>query len=203
MLKLFQVCFYTGVLYTVISFVLGNLLDFAGAGGDVDVDMDIDVGSGIDLDGGSDIHGVGHGDMPGAIISPLKPVTIAAFVTVFGGAGMIFVRNGYSALIALAAAACLGFVVSYLLFRIIIVPLTRAQSTSAIPQAELVGSLAYATLAMKDKKFGKIHYSVEGNTYSAPAKSIDGKMIANGVPVVIIEINKNTFYVKEVKGGSM
>lgn len=197
MLKLFQVCFYTGVLYTVISFVLGNLLDFAGVDGDVDFDMDVDVdiGSGIDLEGGSDIQG--------ATVSPLKPVTIAAFVTVFGGVGMIFIKNGYSALIALTAAACLGLTVSYLLYRLIIVPLTRAQNTSAVPQAELVGSLAYAALSMKDKEFGKIHYSAGGNTYSAPAKSIDGKMIAKGVPVVIIDINKNIFYVKEVKGGSM
>ena len=205
MLKLFQVCFYTGVLYTVISFVLGNLLDFAGVGGDVDVDMDIDVdvdigaGSSMDLEGGN----VGHGDIPGAAISPLKPVTIAAFITTFGGTGMIFIKSGYNALIALAAAASIGLAVSYLLYRLIIVPLTRAQSTSAVPQAELVGSLAYATLAMKNKDFGKIHYSVGGNTYSAPAKSIDGKVIAIGVPVVIIDINKNTVYVKEVKGGLM
>jgi len=201
MLKLFQVCFYTGVLYTVISFVLGNLLDFAGTAGEVDID--IDVGSGIDLDGGSDIQGLNHGDMSGAAVSPLKPVTIAAFITVFGGAGMIFIKNGYSAVIAIVAAACLGFMVSYLLYRLIIVPLSSAQSTSAVPQAELVGSLAYVTLAMKDKDFGKIHYSVGGNTYSAPAKSIDGKIIGKGVPVVIIDINKNTFYVKEVKGGNM
>lgn len=205
MLKLFQVCFYTGVLYTVTSFVLGNLLDFAGVGGDVDIDMDfdmdidIDVGSGIDLEGGN----ISHGDMPGATISPLKPVTIAAFITVFGGAGMIFLKNGYSAVIAVIAAALLGLTVSYLLYRLIIVPLTRAQNTSAVPQAELVGSLAYATLEMKDKEYGKIHYSVGGNTYGAPAKSIDGKIIAKGVPVVIIDINKNTFYVKEVKGGNM
>lgn len=203
MLKLFQVCFYTGVLYTVISFILGHLLDFAGVGGDVDLDIDIDAGSGIELDGGSDIHGLNHGDMSGTAVSPLKPVTIAAFITVFGGAGIIFIGNGFSAIIALAAAAALGLTVSYMLYRLIIVPLTRAQNTSAVSQAELVGSLAYATLDMKDKDFGKIHYSVEGNTYSAPAKSIDGKMIAKGVPVVIIDITKNTFYVKEVKGGFM
>jgi hypothetical protein len=191
MLTLFQICFYTGVLYTVISFILGHLLDFAGIGGDVDVD------------GGSDIHGVSHGDMSGATVSPLKPVTIAAFITVFGGVGMIFLRNGSGAVVAVAAATDLGLTVSYLLYRLIIVPLTRAQNTSAVPQAELVGSLAYASLAMKDKSFGKIHYTVEGNTYSAPAKSIDGKMIATGAPVVIIEIKKNIFYVKEVKGGNM
>lgn len=193
MLKLFQVCFYTGVLYTVISFLLGHLLDFAGAGVDVDADIDVD----IDVDGVTDANI----DMPGVVVSPLKPVTIAAFVTVFGGAGMILLKNNYSTLISVTAAAVLGLAVSYMLYRFIIVPLYNAQSTSAVSQAVLVGSLAYATLDMKEKEFGKIRYTVEGNTYSAPAKSVDGKVIASGAPVVIIDIKKNTFYVKEVKGG--
>jgi hypothetical protein len=195
MLKLFQVCFYTGVLYTVISFLLGNLLNFEGSGLDIDTDIDLD----IDLDGGID----SHGDLPGLSVSPLKPVTIAAFVTVFGGVGMILLKNNYSTLMAVIAAAALGLTVSFLLFRFIIVPLHNAQSTSAVSQKDLVGSLAYATLSMKDKGFGRIHYTVEGNTYSAPAISVDGRTIVKGVPVVIIDIKKNIFYVKEVKGGSI
>lgn len=195
MLQLFQVCFYTGVLYTVISFVLGHLLDFAGVGGDVDGDIDVDGGIDSDFDL--------HGDMAGMSVSPLKPITIAAFVTVFGGTGMILLKNNYSAFVSLAAALVLGFATSYLLYRLIIVPLYRAQNTSAVSQAALVGSLAYAALPMKDKSYGKIRYTVEGNTYSAPAISVDGRVIAKGVPVVIIDIKKNTFYVKEIKGGSM
>jgi membrane protein implicated in regulation of membrane protease activity len=199
MLKLFQVCFYTGVLYTVISFILGHLLDFAGVGGDIDVDIDVDVDIDIDVDGGID----SHTDIAGVHVSPFKPITIAAFVTVFGGVGMIFLKNNYNALVALAAAAVFGFATSYLLYRFLLVPLYRAQNTSAVSQAELVGSLAYTALSMKDESFGKIRYTVEGNTYSAPAKSVDGRVIAKGVPVVIINIKKNIFYVKEVKGGSM
>jgi len=201
MLKLFQVCFYTGVLYTIISFVLGHLLDFAGIGGDVDVDIDIDIDLDLDLDvdGGIDLDG----NMPGIGISPLKPITIAAFVTVFGGTGMIFLNNNYSALISVTVAAAIGFTVSYLLYRLIVVPLYKAQNTSAVSQKELIGGLAHSALSMKDESFGKIIYTIEGNTYSAPAKSIDGKVIAKGVPVVIIDIKKNLFYVKEIKGGSM
>lgn len=195
MLTLFQICFYTGVLYTVISFLLGQLLDFAGFGGDLDAggDMDIDVDGGIDLDG----------DLSGVPVSPLKPITIAAFVTVFGGLGMILLRSSYGPLLSAAVAAASALLVSYILYRFIIVPLHRAQNTSAVSQAALIGSLAYATLLMEEGKFGKIRYTVEGNTYSAPAKSVDGKMIVKGAPVVIIDIKKNTFYVKEVKGGSM
>jgi len=195
MLMLFQVCFVTGVLYTVISFLLGHLLDAAGFDGDLDADVEI----GVDADAGIDLDG----DLAGVSVSPLKPITVAAFVTVFGGTGMILMRTGFGPLLAAAAAVALGFAVSFLLYRFIVVPLYRAQNTSAISQKLLVGSLAHATLTMKEKSFGKIRYTAEGNTYSAPAKSVDGKMIAKGAPVVIIDIKKNIFYVKEVKGGSM
>lgn len=195
MLKLFQVCFYTGVLYTVISFVLGHLLDFAGMHGHIDTHTDLNMHG----DGGADFHG----HVSDASISPLKPVTIAAFVTVFGGTGMILMKSSYGAAAALGAATFLGLAVAYMLFRFLIVPLSRAQNTSAVSQFELIGSLARTALSMKGKDFGKINYTVEGNTYSAPAKSVDGIAIAKGVPVVIIDIKKNIFYVKEVKGGSM
>lgn len=191
MLKLFQVCFYTGTAYTVIGFLLGHLLDFSGFDGDVDIDMDMD----LDLDAA--------GDVSGASVSPIKPIIIAAFATVFGGAGMIFLRNGYSKPISAAAASALGLAVAFMLYRLIIVPLHRIQNTSAVSQAALVGNLARAALPMEEKSFGKINYTIEGNIYSAPAKSIDGKAISKGAPVVIIDIKKNVFYVKEVKGGSV
>ena len=187
MLKLFQVCFITGTLYTVISFVLGHLLDFAGVDGDIDTDADI----GLD------------GDVSGVAVSPLKPITIASFVTVFGGVGMIFIKNGHGVLIALAAAMGIGFAVAFAIYRFIVVPLYKAQNTSAVSQKELIGCLAYAALNMKGETFGKIRYTVEGNTYSAPAKSIDGASIPTGAPVVVININKNVFYVKQVKGGNV
>ena len=190
MLKLFQVCFLTGALYTLISFLLGHLLDFSG--GHIDTDLNIDTGGDVDF----------HGHMSGASVSPLKPVTIAAFITVFGGVGMILQSKSYSIWVSLVAAALLGLAVAFLLYRFLIVPLSKAQSTSAVSQASLVGSLAHVALSMEAESFGRLKYVVEGNTYSAPCKSIDGKAIAKGVPVVIIDIKKNIFYVKEVKGGN-
>lgn len=193
MLLLFQVCFLTGVLYTVISFILGHLLDFAGVDGHIDTHVDMHVDGHIDV----------GGHLSGAGVSPIKPITIAAFVTVFGGTGMILMRDNYGSLLSAVIAAALGFIVSFILYRFIVVPLYKAQNTSAVSQIELIGGLAHTALTMTGNSFGKINYTVEGNTYSAPAKSIDGVAIAKGAPVVIIDIKKNVFYVKEVKGGSL
>lgn len=205
MLRIFQICFATGVLFTVVSFVLGRISDFADTGTDIDLDMDVDMDMDADLDvsveGGAELDAGTVTDASGVPVSPLKPIIITTFVTVFGGAGMICMIKGLSQAAAAVLALFSGLAVSFLLYRFVVVPLYRAQNTSAISQKVLKGALAKVTLAIRGSRFGKISYTVNGNTYSAPAKSVDGTDIEREAPVVIINIEKNTFYVKKIKGG--
>lgn len=201
MLRFFQVCFVTGALFTAVSFVLGQVTHFVG--------MDAHAGH-MDVGGHTDMTADGHLDsqvdvhvpfLQGLPISPLKPVIIASFITVFGGVGIICLQKNYSSILALFIAIAAAFAVSALIYAFILVPLYKAQSTSAVSQKELIGSIAKAVLNMNGNTYGKITYSASGNTYSAPAKSIDGREIGSGANVVIIDIKKNTFLVKEIKGG--
>lgn len=211
MLKVFQVCFTTGVLFSVLSFIMGRISDFTHMGVDTEMDVDIDTDFNTDtnFDAGADMSLEVDaepdlsilGEAPELPVSPLKPIVITTFVTVFGGIGMICTINGLSQVTAAVIAFISGAAAAFLLYRFIIVPLYRAQNTSAISQKELRGALAKVTLAIRGSLFGKISYTVGGNTYSAPARSIDGEDIERGIPVVIINIEKNTFYVKRIKGG--
>lgn len=201
MLKLFQVCFATGVLFSVVSFIMGRVSDFSHIGADAEMDIDIDAGTDISLEGDSELDLPALGEAPELPVSPLKPIVLTTFVTVFGGAGMICMKNGFSQLLSAIVALVSGAFVSFLLYRFILVPLYRAQNTSAVSQKTLRGGLAKVTLAIRGGMFGKISYTVGGNTYSAPARSVDGGDIERGTPVVIITIEKNTFYVKRIKGG--
>lgn len=192
MQKVFQICFYTGLLYTVISFLLGQIFEFAGGGGgDVDTSIDADVGGGVDLDG-----------LSVATVSPLKPIVIASFVTVFGGVGIICLKKDLSIILSSIIALGIGFMISYILYKFIVVPLYKSQSTSAVSDRELIGGLAKTTLGIKGSSFGRISYIVNSNTYSAPARSVDDMDIEKGTNVVIIKIEKNIFYVKKIKGGN-
>ena len=193
MLKVFQVCFATGVLFSVISFLMGRISDFAHIG--ADAEMNADFGADTELDISA------PGEPPELSVSPLKPIVVTTFVTVFGGAGMICTINGLSQPAAALIALLSGSIAAFMLYRFIIIPLYRAQNTSAISQKRLRGALARITLPIKGGFFGKISYTVEGKTYSAPARSVDNEDIEMGVPVVIINIEKNTFYVKKIKGG--
>ncbi|MCG8400551.1 MAG: hypothetical protein MJA84_03035 [Firmicutes bacterium] len=179
LLKIFQLCFWVGVLFTIASFVLGQLLDLK----KLDADFDTDSG----------IAGGGKGD---TIISPFKPVLIAAFITVFGGVGIIGLEYlGYAALITLVMAFSSAFLISFLMYRLLIVPLYKAQSTSAVSQKELIGLPAVVQLDIRSNSFGRITYNVNDSTYSAPAKSMDSEEILKGNKVAIVDIDKNVFLV--------
>lgn len=203
MLKVFQVCFATGVIFSLLSFIIGRVSDISHMGVDTGMHADIDTGLSADAHFDTAIHTDlnGHAEIPGFPVSPLKPIVITTFVTVFGGIGMICTTNGLSQLFSLIAALLSGTGAAFLIYRFIVVPIYRAQNTSAISQRELCGALAKVTLPIRGSQFGKISYSIRGNTYSAPARSVDGEDIERGIPVVIISIEKNTFYVKKIKGG--
>lgn len=172
-MKLFYICFGVGVVYTVISFLLGQLFDF------------------FDFDGNFEV---------GANISPLKPAVIAVFVTVFGGLGILLMKKGIIFIISLGFALVIALIIAYMMYKFVIVQLYKAQNTSAIERQKLIGQKAKVTLSIKQGGYGKITYVVNGNTYNSPAKTEDGSEIMTGKEVEIIYIDKNTYYVKNREG---
>ena len=219
MLKVFEVCFYTGAIFTVVSFLMsqfghvmggghtdtgdlsGHGADFGGHGGDIG-------GHGVDVGGhGADIgsHGVDTNNSFAmenidAPISPFKPTVISAFVTTFGGIGIILSRQSLLPIIVLVGALLSGLAAGFLLYKFIIVPLYRAQNTSAVSIRYLKGAIGKMDLSTREKSYGKVSYTVNGNTMTSPALSWNGEEILAGTTVVVVDIKKNTFYVKEIKG---
>lgn len=172
MFKLFEICFYTGVLFSVITFVLGHFLNI----------VHIDA---FDF----------HIDMTGVMYFPLSPIILNSFAVVFGGIGMMLLNAEKEKWIAFVVSSVAGIIVSYCLNRFIVIPLRKAQNTSSVSQKEMVGMKAKVLLGMKEDRFGEIQYVICGNTYSAPAKSADGSEIFKDTEVVILKIDNDVFYV--------
>lgn len=165
---LFSVCLGVGVGYTILSFILGNLFSIGDFSGDFEM---------------------------GSNISPIKPAPIAAFLTVFGGVGLIFI-NTFKFITVLSIASTLGVLVGYLIYRFILIPLHKAQNTSTVEKQSLIGHEATVTNKILQGSYGKITYHVNGSTLSSPAKSEDGNEISVGTTVEIIYIEHNTYYVR-------
>lgn len=174
MLSLFKICFYTGALLTFVMFLFGEVLDV----GDFD---------GFDIDY----------DIPFLSFLPLKPNLIILFLTIFGGLGLILYKSNINSLGTFIISIVAAYISTLAFNSFIIKPLYRAQNTSAVSQKELIGKVAKVKIPIKKEGLGQIVYSVKGNRYTAPAKTLDGQEIEKEEKVIIVSIENNVFYVQK------
>ena len=172
---IFWVCFGVGVGFVVLSFILGEVFGVFGGGS------------------GSCSTGGGSGSA-----TPMKPAIIALFLAVFGGSGLIFSQVFYLWFIIVPLALVAAVIVAGAVFRFVFVPLWRRQNTSSQPIQSFVDTRATVILAIAEGRFGEITYSANGNTYTSPAKSVDGAPIPRDSIVDIVRIDDGVFYVKAV-----
>jgi membrane protein implicated in regulation of membrane protease activity len=183
--------FFVGLGYAIFIAITGGLSD-------VDMpDVDIDVPQ-IDLPGDVDIPGVdiqiggadlaaGGLDAPDVSVSPISPITIATFITVFGGVGVISIQlfevsPGMSLVIALlSGVACSGLM--YLFYSQFLI---RSQGSSEVRRGELVGLEAEVTVPIGENAMGQVTYLTKSGRMSSMARSADGEPIPRGRSVEIV-----------------
>jgi len=191
--QVYTIVFWVGVIYTVVTFLMGGLFGLFHIDGNVDTHIDCDI----------DAHVDGHIDInsasPTFTIFPLKPITIVSFLTVFGGIGMIGSGYRINMLLLFIIAVISGLIVSFILYKFIVVPLYKAQNTSAFSRKSIIGIKAKVISPIYENGFGTIAYVVNGKKYNAPAKHVGKKAIAQGEEVIIYEIKENTFYVEPLQ----
>jgi hypothetical protein len=177
-----------GFLYALIIVISGGLSDIdlpdvdidvphIDLPGDVDIpDLHVDVGLG---DAGSFDHGTVE-------VSPLSPITIAAFITSFGGVGIVTtqlfrVRPELSLLWATLGGVLAGGIV-YLLYGRLLVAM---QASSEVRQLELTGVVGEVIAPIAAGGVGEISYVAKGSRMGSPARSATGEAIPRGALVII------------------
>lgn len=192
MLFMYSVIFFVGVIYTVVTFLLGGLFGIAHIGGHIDTNVDTH----IDIQPHADLHIGGQGDSSTINVFPIKPITIVSLITVFGGIGIIGTYYEINPILLFVVALSSGFIVSFLLYRFVVLPLYNAQNTSAVSERSLIGLRAKVISPIIEKGFGTIAYVVNGSKYNAPAQHIAKKSVSLGEEVIIYEIKNNVFYIE-------
>lgn len=177
-------CFLVGFFYAIATAFMG------GFGGD---GHDVAVGHGAD-------HG-GHGGADAGHFSPLSPVIVASFVTVFGAAGFVSVKawglgTVPSMSVAVGAALAVGAAVFFVMEKIYMS--TQASSESVL--STLVGKEAEVITPIPAAGFGEIAYVSKGTRLTAPARSASGDAIERREVVRIDKIVGTTHYVSPVGG---
>ena len=76
--------------------------------------------------------------------------------------------------------------------------LKKAQNTSAPEEDELIGLAAKVNETILENGFGEITYFIHGNSFVAPAKSVNSIQIKKGCEVSICWIKEHIFYVTPI-----
>jgi membrane protein implicated in regulation of membrane protease activity len=180
---IYSVCFGVGLLFTILSAVMGHLF----GGGH---DGHADVGTGGHAEAGYE-----HVGMPG--LSPFSPTTIASFITALGGFGMIFSRIEATKPVWISAPLSVigGLLVAGAVFWLFGMLFHKTQSSSESRVGELVGQSATIITPIPANGVGEIAYVQGGSRYTAPARDERGASVAGGQTVKIVRIVGSQFYV--------
>jgi len=192
---IYLVSFFLGLGFAVLSALLSGL--FTGH-----LDAHVDAGG---LHGGpmhSDGGGLHTSATDGPVhYSPLSPVTIAMFISTFGGTGILLKRFAnpmiwfHLPLAALSAFVVAG-IVSYIFYKI----LATTQSTSQGRAEEAVGLEAEVTVSIPNGGLGEIAYTVRGTRLTNHAQSVDGKELPAHLTVKIVKQVGTTYIVEKKQG---
>ena len=175
-------CLVVGLVFTLLSALLGHF--FGGHGDHVGGSMG-HAGAGAD-----------SSDMPG--ISIFSPTIIAAFITAFGGFGIIFteIPTTKQPIISAPLAIVTAFIVAGCLYKLLALLFSHTQGSSESHVAALIGTVANVITPIPENGVGEIAYVVSGTRYTAPARGENGAAIAGGQPVKIKRVVGTQFYVE-------
>ena len=199
--------FAIGVGYAIVAALMGGLSHFHLPGVDVDVhtpDVDVhpggidihpgDVDTHVEVSGHDLAHDVDHPDVR---LSPLSPITIATFITTFGGTGVIINSLTHlSPVLGLFISAVSGVALAGVVFLIYVRVLGAVQSSSEVRAGELVGQSAEVSVSIPEGKLGEIMLVARGTRVKSPARSVDGQPVPRGTRVEIVEEAGNVVIVR-------
>jgi membrane protein implicated in regulation of membrane protease activity len=179
---IYGICLVVGLIFTLSSVIFGH---FFGSGDHV-------VGSGGHVEAGADAS-----DAPG--ISIFSPTIIAAFITAFGGFGLIFTQfpKTNSPVISAPFSFLGGLAVAGVLLVFLRWVFGHTQSSSESRVTQLIGAEANVITPIPASGVGEIAYVVGDTRYTAPARGENDSSVANGRTVKITRIVGSQFYVQE------
>lgn len=183
--------FLIGVGYALFIVISGGLSDISMP--DVDVDIpQIDLPGDVDIPGADISISAGEGpaggiDAPDVSVSPLSPITVASFITTFGGVGVLSTQVfGIDPRWGLLVATASGLAAGGLMYLFTSQFLIRSQASSELHRSELVGMQAEVTVPIGETSTGQVTYITKSGRMSSMARSVDGSAIPRGQLVTIV-----------------
>jgi membrane protein implicated in regulation of membrane protease activity len=178
-------CIYSTLLFIGVGYAIFIVI----TGGVTDIDMpdvDIDIpGADISI-GGADIPAGGL-DAPDITVSPISPITIASFITTFGGIGIISIQLfNVRPEMSLVFATVGGLAAAGLVYAFVSQFLVRSQGSTVVRRGEIVGLQGVVTVPIGETTMGQVSYVAKSGRMKSMARSVDGSAIPRGQFVRIV-----------------
>lgn len=162
MQTLYLGCLALGVIFAIVSVLLGDIIGSA-------------------LDGIFDVVSLDF----------LNPTVLAGAVTVFGGAGVLLTRystldNGPIAALAVLTAAFMG-VLMYFGF---VKPMDKRQTSNGFSMQDLPGRIGQVTVPVPAEGYGEVMVKFGAANSLHTASSFDQRPLAAGTRVVVVEVSE-------------
>lgn len=176
MVDVYWACLIGGIVFAVITFIAGDLFDHA-------------------MDGIGHAVGFDHLDF-------LNPTTLVSALTTFGGAGVLLseytaISGAASAISAAAIAISLGIGLHFLYVR----PMRRSENSVGFSMRDFPGMIGSVSIAIPARGYGEVIVRIGAGNTNQIAASFDGRPIASGTPVVIVEVRDDTLMVTPIDDG--
>jgi membrane protein implicated in regulation of membrane protease activity len=183
----YLLCFAVGFLFSVLSFVLAGL------------EWHLPFNLHLPHGWGAGHVPAAHGHVAGArgAISPLNPVTAAAFLGWFGGTGYLITRfSSILSVLGLVLAIAAGLVGAAIVFLFLTRVLTSDAENMDPADYEMVGVLGKISMPIRTGGTGEIIYSQAGTRRTCGARSEQGSAIEKGAEIVVTRYEKGIAYVR-------
>ena len=170
--------FFVGVGYALFIVITGGLSSVDMPEVDIDIPQ-IDLPGDVDIPGGgvhisgADVPAAGI-DAPDVSVSPLSPITIATFITTFGGIGVISRQLiETSAVMSLVWAKVGGLAAAGLKNMIYSQFLIRSQESSELRRGEHFGNQGEVTVPIGEDAAGKVTYTTKTVSMRSKSRYVD------------------------------
>jgi len=165
--QLYWSCLAGGILFTLVTVVLGDLVS----------------------------HAL-HGALDFLSLDYLNPTVLAAGITVFGGAGIMLTDYlPMPAILVFFAAFLLAAGAGYLLARYYVKPMKESENSTAYSMKGLPGRIGEVITSIPPKGYGEVLLKVGAGNTNHIAASFEGTAIQAGTRVVIVEVKDHTLFV--------
>ena len=193
----YLICFAVGFFFSVLSFALAGLHWHLPFNLHLPHGWGLGSGTGHVLAGGHGVSGHASGSGGTPAVSPLNPVTTAAFLAWFGGTGYLITRfSSILSVLGLLLAMAAGLVGAAIVFLFLTRVLISREENMDAADYEMVGVLGKISMPIRAGGTGEIIYSQAGTRRTCGARSENGGAMEKGAEIVVTRYDKGIAYVQ-------